>query len=308
MDSDHGPQLRLGQAAEIVSFLDPSFLILPPTVRFPYPVIAHGELGMAALIVYDGVAMLDERTGKWFGPTESIEPLKVASEAAIDLAAAARAPADRVTALVWLPSGLSGGASVPDEQIVASPDPAIAAQAIQDLMARRLTGSSEPTTPWVGAYAAAALGSKERPPNHFRRLLAAVELSLAKAIGESAIVSYGYELSVADLADPHFLFPALAVAASEDWHLATRKKIHGTGFRISLEPDPSALLGYRVTDIQPAIPFTALAPIIATARRCRDEGEYCFDDIVRQFGRWLKKNNMDAAVLDDIEVRLATAG
>lgn len=307
MNSDVGAP-RLGPAAAIVDFLDPSFLVLPATVRFPHPVVAHGELGMAAIVVYDGVALLDERTGKWFGPAETVDPQSLAAEAAIDLASAAKAPADRVTALVWLPSGLSGQASVPHEQIVASPDAAIVAQAIQELMSRRLTGSSEPTTPWVGAYAAAALGPKEKPASHFRRLLAAVELSLVKAIGEDPVVSYGYELTVADLVDPHFLFPALAVAASEDWGLATRKQVHGTGFKINLEADPSTLLGYRVVDIQPAIPFTALAPIVATARRCREGGEYCFDDIVRQFGRWLKKNNMDAAVLEDIEVRLATTG
>ena len=250
--------------------------------------------------------MLDERTGKWFGPTETIDPLSMAAEAAIDLASAARAPADRVTAIIWLPSGMSGGLSVPDPQIVASPEPAVAAQAIQDLMARRLTASSEPTVPWVGAYAVSALGSKEKPPSEFRRLVAAVELSLGKAIGDDPIVCYGYELSVADLADPHFLFPALVVAAYEDWSLATRRQIHGTGFQLNMEKDPSTLLGYRVTDIRPAIPFTALAPIVATARRCQAGGEYCFDDIVRQFGRWLKKNGMDATVLDDIEVRLAT--
>lgn len=306
MDSDVG-QPRLGAAAAIASFLDTSFLLLPPTVNFPYAVVAHGDLGMAALIVHDSVVLLDAATGKWLGPGETIDPETMAAEAALELAAAARAPADRVTALVWLPQGLVGPDGVTIEQIVASPDPEAAAKAIQDLMVRRLSGSNEPTAPWAGAYAASAMGATGRPSQPLRRLLAATEFSLAKALADAPIVCFGHEMTIADLVDPHYLLPALAIAAAEDWRMPTRRKTNGTGFRISLEPDPATLLGYRLTDIRPAIPFTALAPIVSTAMRSKEGDEYCLDDLVGQFGRWLKKNNMDAAVLDDVEERVATS-
>jgi len=307
MDPEFSPN-RLGQAGELAEFLDPAFLLLPPTVRYPYPVVAHGDYGLCAILVHPEVVMLDPRTGKWVGrPSAVVDPEEMTDEAISDLLVAARAPEGRVTAMVWLPKGLGGPDNEVIGNVVASVNPQVAAEAVQDLMARRLSGTEEPTNPWLGSFVSSSMGPKERLPAHMRRLIAATEYTVAATVGDEAIVCYGHELTVADLVDPQFLFPAIVIAASEDWRLATRRKTHGTGFDVRIDQDPTSLLGYRLVDIQPAIPFTALAPIAATVRRCREGNEYNLDDVVRQFVRWLRKNDMDISVVEDIDRRMATS-
>lgn len=305
MDSELG-QPRLGAASAIMNYLDPSFLVIPPTVKFPYPVVAHNDLGFAALIIRDGIFLYDGRIDRWIG-NDTLDTNFEASELAIDLAAAARAPSDRVTAVTWLPDGRVGDYQ-PDDGTIASQDPEQVAQRIMEIMQRRLSGSSAPTSPWAGTYAASAFGPRDRMTSPFQRLIAAIEMSLKHAVGDAPIVCYGHEMSVEDLVDPYYLLPALVIAAAEDWYLPTRRRTNGTGFSAELDEDPTSLLGYRLVNIRPAIPFTALAPIIATLRRSKEGDEYVIDDIVHQFARWLKKNGMDARVLDDVEVRVATSG
>lgn len=305
MDSEN-PTPRLGPASPLVEYIDPEFICLPPTVRFPHPVVAHNDYGLCALYVYEPVLLFDRKTEKWFGPDQSLDAATTLSELAIDLAAAAKAPQDRVTSIAWLPNGLHNGDG-PLDRIIASPDPEATARMVQEMMMKNLSGSNEPTSTWLGGYVASALGPRTKVANDMKRLIAAIELSLSRAMGDSPIVAFGHELSIADLVDPSFLLPALALASYEDWILASRRKDVGTGFDIHLEPDPTALLGYRLERIEPAVPFLVMAPLLATATRCKDDGEYFFDDVVNQFTRWLIKNGRDATVLDDVEVRIASS-
>lgn len=262
---------------------------------------------MCAIVVHESVVLFDRKTGKWYGPDETIDTETKLAESTMELAAVARAPMDRVTSVVWLPNGLHNG-DTPLDRIVASPDAEAMARAIEETMPRILSASGEPTSPWLGGYVAAALGPKQKIPESLRRLLSAIESGLNRRMGDSPIVAYGHEISIADLLDPSFLLPALAVASHEDWGLASSRKDVGTGFTVKLAPDPTALLGYRLVGIHPATPFTVMAPIVATATRCKEGDEYYFDDIVSQFSRWLHKNGRDAKVLDDVEVRIASSG
>jgi len=300
------PAPRLGQAAALVEFIDPDFMCLPPTIRFPHPVLAHSDYGLCALYIHEPVLLFDRKTGKWFGPDQSLDADTTLAEMAMELAAVAKAPMDRITSVAWLPNGLYNG-ETPLERLVASPDPEAAASAIQEMMIKNLSGSNEPTSTWLGGYVASALGAKGKIPNDMKRLLAAINLSLTRALGDEQIVAFGHDISISDLVDPSFLLPALAIAAYEDWLLAARRKHIGTGFEVHLEPDPTALLGYRLSRIEPAVPFLALAPIVSTATRCKEGDEYYFDDIVYQFTRWLSKNGRDATILDEVEVRIASS-
>lgn len=309
MDTEIGKG-RLGVVGAILPHLDPTFMLLPSTVRFPYPAIVNGELGICAIIPHLDVALHDDTSNQWFSAGSSFDPLVVAAEIALDLAMRAKAPADRVTALVWMTKGMIEVPDGLDPQIVLGDDPRAVAVAAQDLMRMRLVGSSEPTVPWLGAYAASAMAPRGRPSPEFRRLLRALEYSLKQAVdevGAETIVCFGHDVNVAAVVDPRFLLPALAICAYEDWWLAASRRERGTGFKIKAVPDPSALLGYRVEEIEPAIPFTALAPITATFMRCRKGNVLVLDDLIHQFGSWLIKNKLDDSVIDDVDTRLAVS-
>lgn len=288
----------------LIASIDPTFYPLPPTVKFPHIAVAHGDYGLAAVVVKDGVFVYDDGSDTWFGPSDTVRAGEVAARAALDLAAVARAPADRVTGFVWFRDGVGSDRS---GSAVASPDPAEAARFVEAGMAMRLTGSSEPTAPWLGSYTASAICPQDATPANLRKLLAATEYCLGKAVAGRSITLFGLEFTVADLTDGRFMLPALLVAAMEDWNLAAMHRPEASGFRVYLEEDPSALLGYKVSDVVPAIPFVVLAPVTATLLRCLYGDTFNLDDIVMQFSRWLKKNGRDHTVVENVEERLAVA-
>ncbi len=299
--------------AGLSAHLPPPYLVLPPTTKFPGIAVAHGDFGLCAVVTYDEMAMHDEETGAWWAASVTLDPERIAAQAALDLAAAARAPAERVTALVWLTKGLSH--APPPDGVCAGPDAEMAAYMVQKLMARRLVGSSEPVSPWLGAYAEAALGPKDPVPRSLRRLSQLIERCLRAEFGDRPAVIETIEIPPQDFADPRFLLPAVLAAAHEDLAILHAlpqarkgKVVTKPAFRLDLAVDPGAFLGYRVANVTPSHPFFVLDPVVALARRYRYHNEYLFDDVMAQFGRFLMKNGLDATVVDEAARQITTRG
>ena len=292
------------------SCLSPPFLVLPPTTKFPHPVVAHGDFGMIAVVLNDGLVLKDDETGRWDGTSAAYDPHTMAEDAIMALSRAAKAPPDRLGAVIWFRNGIGA----PDDFTCVSQDPADLGRAVETVMRTRLSGHHEPMAPWIGAYASAASTPKQPLDAKTLRAVKLIDKVVAAATKGDPIICYSIELTPYDLADPAYMLPALATAAFEDWALVVRGKgggppEHKAGFRISLTPDPAALLGYRVESITPATPFNMLAPLVAALRRCMVDREYIVDEIVQQFGRYLQKHGLDATVVDEVDMRLlATEG
>lgn len=299
---------RKPYALSVISqFVKPPFLVLPPTTMFPHVVIANGDLGLCAVVHVDSIAMYDKDAGTWFGSSSTIDPERMAAQAALDLAAAARAPAERVTAIVWLSNGLSEEPT--DDSICASPDPMLAAMIAQNAMQRRLVASDEPLNPWLAAYANAALGPKEPAKPSMRKLSQLIEKCLAATFKDSPAVMFGTEIPPHDLVQPRFLFPALLCCASEDWEITQTKeaqagRARAPGFNVVLRSDPGALLGARVEDVTPGSNFIILAAVVALVSRYKFHHEYLLEDLLGQYGRYLLKHGLDATVIDSAEAVL----
>ena len=295
---------RGGAVAALTAHLPPPFLVLPETTKFRGVAVAHGDLGLCAVVTYDEVVIYDEDKGTWWGPSGGVDPETIGVQAALDLAAAARAPAERVTYLVWLANGMT---HVPaPEGVCASPDPELAAYMVQEIMSRRLSVSNEPAAPWLGAYANGALAPTQPMPKALKRLCALIERVLIAEFGDRPAVIETVEIPPHDLADPRFLLPAVLAAVHEDMSLlhamsADRKGkvIAKPAFKLELAVDPGAFLGYRVENVTPSHPFFVLDPVVVLARRYRFHNEYLFDDVLGQFGRYLLKNGLDATVVED---------
>jgi hypothetical protein len=293
--------------------LSKSYLTLPPTTRFAHPVVAHGEYGMVAVIGKEGLYLQNDATGLWDGTADICDPEDILARANRQLAEATRGPPDRLTAVLWLPGGIGNS----NKDICASKNPADLARTIENAMKRRLAVSDESLAPWIGAYASAALSSKPNPPHSMRRIVPLIESIISATVQESAIVCHGVTLQPRDLADPRYLLPALATAAFEDWGVVVmggdKQPGHGKakrsrGFSLKLEPDPNALLGYRVESLTPDAPYIALAPIVGALRRCRERHEFVVDDLTEQFARYLKKHDLDAIAVMDVDMRILAIG
>ena len=297
--------------AALSAHLPPPFLVLPPTTKFPGIAVAHGDYGLCAVVTYDEMAMHDEETGTWWAAAVTLDPERIAAQAALDLAAAARAPIERVTALVWLRKGLSH--APPPDSVCAGPDAEMAAYMVQKLMARRLVGSDEPLSPWLGAYAEGALGPTDPVPRSLRRLSQLIERCLRAEFEDRPAIVETIEVPPQDFADPRFLLPAVLAAAHEDLAILHAlpqdrkgKVAPKPAFRLELAVDPGAFLGYRVANVTPSHPFFVLDPVVVLARRFRYHNEYLFDDVLAQFGRFLIKNGLDATVVDDATRQFAS--
>ncbi len=88
------------------------------------------------------------------GQAAAIQPELMASEAAVRLARVAGLPAGRVTAIAWLGNGLSHAPT--PEDVVAGPDPSLAAHAVERAI-RRLGDADRSIESWMAAYVETAL-------------------------------------------------------------------------------------------------------------------------------------------------------
>ncbi len=287
--------------------LSPPFLVLGPTVKFPHPVVAHGEYGLVAVLTRDALLLKDEASGNWDAPAGRVDPDVLAMTQTMALSTAANAPADRLAVVLWFPNGF--GAS--DDLVCASPDPKALAALVVKAMTEGLSRSDGPMAPWIGAYASAATLPAAEPSQEMLRVSQLIQSVLDATAGDAPIVCHGMNFMASDLADPRYFLPALLTAAHEDWSLvvcggARRDGRRGAGgFDVSLEPDPAALVGYRVEEITPSTVYVMLGILVAAFKRCRTpRGEYHIEEVIEQFARFLEKKGLDATVVEDIDIRL----
>lgn len=287
--------------------LSPGFSVVPPTVRFPFPAVAHPEMGLCAVFVHESPLILEEGERRWYG-AESVDPERAIAEATMELSAAAKAPLDRVTGIAWLPQGYS---RLEMPGICTSPAPEDAAAVIEDALSRVPNRTDAPLNPWYANYIVGASGPKGPPSEPVRRVSALVEKVLEGIFADKEAVIAGTVLGPTEFADPRFLLPALLACASEDWDTvrSSTGRVKGIfpGFKLQLTPDPGSLLGYRVDGVIAATPYLIHGPVAAVIRRFDFDGEFALDDLVGQFARYLEKNGLDATVLEEYEYRLATA-
>ena len=311
---DAFPGLPVPPANPVVQALAPRFMppfmVLGPTVKFPHPVVANGHYGLVAVLHRPGLLARNPVTGLWEGVESSatIDAEVLGLRQVMALAEAAQAPLDRLTCVVWLPDG--NGPS--DALVCASPDPDALAAAVERAMTERLVEAKGEMAPWIGAYAAAAMAAPERESPEMERMRSIVESVIEAARDHAPILCYGQVISAYDLADTTYLLPALVAAAHEDWSLVVGQPRPGRvtkgGFSVTFQPDPTALMGYRVENIRPSAIYMFIGPLVATFKRCREpNGEYNVTDLVDQFARFLEKKGIDATVVLDIEVRLVGA-
>ncbi len=294
------------------SRLLPPFLVLRPTVRFPHAVIANGHYGLVAVVVRDDFLVKEEATNLWEGVKGRVDPEVLAMTQTLALAAAAQAPADRLAVVVWFPQGRGPS----DGLVCASANPDDLAATIERTMLRRLQRSEGPMAPWIGAYAASAMLPPEEVNREMERMSRIIENVIEATAGGHPIIGYGMNFEAYDIADPRYFLPALLTAAHEDWSLVVSggarvggRRSHG-GFAVSLEPDPTALVGYRVDSIRPSAIYMVLGAVVAAFKRCRTQaGEYHVTEVVEQFARFLDKKGLDATVIEDIDIKfLASEG
>ncbi len=174
--------------------LSPGFSVVPPTVRFPFPAVAHPEMGLCAVFVHESPLILEEGERRWYG-AESVDPERAIAEATMELSAAAKAPLDRVTGIAWLPQGYS---RLEMPGICTSPAPEDAAAVIEDALSRVPNRTDAPLNPWYANYIVGASGPKGPPSEPVRRISALVEKVLEGIFADKEAVIAGTVLGPAE--------------------------------------------------------------------------------------------------------------
>lgn len=285
------------------------YRVAPPTAGLRHHLLVCEDRFVVVLCVVDDILIEDARTGTWVGPGTVLEPKNRLEELRRETCAATGIPADRVVPMLWLMSGLSDPSGRPDPAIACSPVPEQLPPFVEEVC-RAVRAPSDPSVDiaryFAGAGAMRAVQAARGRGEGMAKLLKAVESSLRSesSLGRTKLQVMGLDVAIEDLVNPSFLLPVLALAACEDWALATRKKTNGTGFSIDLEFDPTAILGYRLIDVRPAVPYVVIAPMLAAAHRCRRGDAFVFDDLIRQFLRWAMKNGLDGDVLEDFKTQI----
>jgi hypothetical protein len=139
------------------------------------------------------------------------------------------------------------------------------------------------------------------------RIMRTIEACVDRALGGRQSFVAGLEIEAADVAGPKFLLPALLVGAAKNWTLPVIASKGAGGFLIRLKKDESAILGYRVADIEMSSPLLLFLPIVNLVRTSFVGNECSFDSVVEEFARFLKDNRYNASGIDDLDVKVATS-
>jgi hypothetical protein len=118
------------------------------------------------------------------------------------------------------------------------------------------------------------------------------------------IYAAGVNITVADVVGLDFLLPGILVAAGLAWAPVVSSRDGKGGFHIRLRSDRQALLGYRVTGINPATPLLLMVPVVDQIRRMLRNDEFFLDGLILQFHKWLTENRFNTDALSDLDVRL----
>jgi hypothetical protein len=282
------------------------YRVVPPTNGLEHHLVVCEDRYVVVLAVLDGILIEDGHTGSWVGPGTMLDPAARLDAIRRETSSVTGIPSERVVPMLWLMSGLADPSAEPNPAIACSPVPEQLLPCVDELC--RITVAPYGSSPDIARYFAGA-GSMRASQvaraggDSMRKLLKAVESSLRSdsSLGKTKLQVMGLEVTIDDLVNPSFLLPVLALCACEDWALATRKKTNGTGFSLDLEFDPTAILGYRLINVRPAVPYVVIAPMLAAAHRCRRGDAFVFDDLIRQFLRWAMKNGLDGDVLEDFK-------
>jgi hypothetical protein len=167
-----------------------------------------------------------------------------------------------------------------------------------EAMARILAACRGPS-----ARPAALPAPAELDPAFLRLAEAAVD----KVLGGQGAFLEGFELFAKDIVSPRFLLPALLVAAADSWAIPVVASKGRGGFLVRLRPDPEALVGYTVTGVDMSAPLLLFLPMVNLVRRSFTGGECVLDGTVRTFAKFLRAHGLNADVMEDVDVRVATS-
>jgi hypothetical protein len=189
--------------------------------------------------------------------------------------------------------------SVPVPAIPAPPDPA-------QVTWLRVDGAAARPTPPDGTAPSVAPDITRDDP-----MVLLLRQAAETVTGERDIIVQGIQISPDELTEPDFLLPALLVAAAEEWAPVVVSKEGRGGFHLRLRSDrDGAILGYRLTAIEPSAPLLLMLPVVdrirRSVRRLPDgREEISMDETVWKFARWLEANRLNTDVIGEIDVRIA---
>jgi hypothetical protein len=134
------------------------------------------------------------------------------------------------------------------------------------------------------------------------------QLVISAAMERECFVG-GMAINADEAVAPDFLLPALLVSAAEDWTPVILPKGGKGGFLIYLKSDPTSLLGYRVTHIEPSSLFLLMIAVADKLRRSvvmspSGAEEIIFDGLANQFARFLSSNGINLDLVGDVETRV----
>lgn len=180
-------------------------------------------------------------------------------------------------------------------------------------MARVSAGKPGPGGDGIARISAAvALGLLARPkaadfPPLSANLLRLAEACVSKVLAGRSVWVASVEIDAKDVVSPGFMLPAILVHAAQDWALPVVGSKGQGGFTMRLTPDPKSILGYKVSGVRLSSPVLLFLPIVNLVRRSFSGGECVLDDTVRRFADFLTLNGLDAGIMGDVDVRVASA-
>lgn len=147
---------------------------------------------------------------------------------------------------------------------------------------------------------------KPVPPAE-ERMLQGIRAAIRKTIGSQGATFDGVTLDMDDVCGEAAFLPVILVAVSEMWAPFVHGHQNKGGFEIWLEPDPRSLVGFRVQKVIPASPITTLLPLISFVRSHSSNGVFRLDRALAIFETFLKRNRLNAEVVDLGEERREAA-
>lgn len=267
-------------------------------------VCLHPDLGAMALVTIPAEWRLDEASGNWVdqggNPVDS--PNSLASAAAAALSEACGGIPMTAVAVALREDASDGVLAAPLDRIPTAVALAMDKAAHEPLGRAGIVAVTEHLT------SAAQAAVSQNPPQEIDRMIVRmIEACVENVLGERRIFVAGVELRSHDVAGPSFMLPAILIAAAEAWAPVVVSRDGEGGFHVRLTPDPQALLGYRVSEVTPSASLLLFLPIVNLVRKSIEGSDCNLDGAVDIFARWLKKNQLDAEIVEDIEIRVVAS-
>lgn len=266
---------------------------LPDTVHVllddgPSPNVAAVDPDRGVVVVRrDERTMILEDDG-WIVPGGRADPDADAMDVRLSIVAKTGIPTERIVAIVSAPNARGS------DHVVEDGDDDALVTAILTRFAG-MDDTDEATAVALGAYASDWL-AHVAVPDALERLLVALRVGTERLLPSGEIVFGTDRLTVDDLFERDVFAPAVLVAASEDWALVARSGSGAPGFHVELVRDLGSILGWSLTGVRPATPYTVLGPVFAKLRSCVDaHGTLVLDGLVHQYAAWMEKHAVDGA-------------